>query len=63
VRFTVGVDGKVHDVSVVDSDPNHIFDRAAVRAVSRWEFKPALRNGKPMAVTMTRRVVFKLNNS
>ncbi len=63
VRFTVGVDGHVDNVTVVDSNPSHVFDRAATRAVSRWEFKPALRNGEPMAVTMTRRVVFKLNDS
>lgn len=63
VRFTVGVNGKVHKVSVVDSNPSHVFDRAATRAVARWEFKPALRNGKAMAVTMTRRVVFKLNDN
>lgn len=63
VRFTVGVDGKVHDASVADSNPSHVFDRAALRAVSRWEYKPALRNGEPMAVTMTRRVVFKLNDN
>lgn len=61
VQFTVGTDGRVHDASAVASDPNHVFDREAVKAVSRWEFKPALRNGKPMAVTMRRRVVFTLN--
>lgn len=62
VQFTVGVDGKVRDVSVVDSQPHHVFDRAATNAVSRWEFKPALRNGQPMAVTMRKQINFTLGN-
>lgn len=62
VQFTVGVDGKVHDASVADSSPRHVFDREALRAVERWEFKPALRNGTPMAVTMRKRIEFKLGN-
>lgn len=60
VQFTVGVDGKVRDVSVVGAQPHHVFDRAATNAVSRWEFKPALRNGQPMAVTMRKRINFTL---
>lgn len=60
VQFTVGTDGRVHDPSVVSSQPRHVFDREALKAVSRWEYKPALRNGKPMAVTMRKRIVFKL---
>lgn len=62
VQFTVGVDGKVRDVSVVDAQPHHVFDRAATNAVSRWEFKPALRNGQPMAVTMRKRINFTLGS-
>ncbi len=62
VQFTVGVDGKVHNVGVIDADPRHVFDHAAERAVSRWEFKPALRNGTPMPVTMRKRIVFSLGN-
>ncbi len=61
VQFTVTADGDVTDAHVVASDPDHVFDRAAVSAISRWKFKPALRNGKPMAVTMRRRVEFKLS--
>lgn len=61
VQFTVNTDGDVVDAHVIASDPNHVFDRAAVSAISRWKYKPALRNGKPMAVTMRRRVEFKLN--
>ncbi len=63
VQYTVGKDGKVHDAHVIASQPAHVFDRAAIRAISRYEYKPALRNGKPMAVTMTKRFNFTLGNS
>ncbi|WP_285405819.1 energy transducer TonB [Luteibacter sp. ME-Dv--P-043b] len=60
VELTVGVDGAVSNVTVVDSQPKHVFDRSAMDAVGRWEFKPAMRNGEPMAVTLRRRLQFNL---
>lgn len=60
VQLTVNADGAVSDVSVVDSQPAHVFDRSAIDAVSRWEFKPAMRNGEPMTVTLRRRLQFNL---
>lgn len=63
VEFTVGTDGEVADAHVVDAQPKHVFDRAATDAVERWEYKPALRNGQPMAVTMRRRIVFTLGTA
>jgi protein TonB len=62
VQFTVGTDGKVRDASVVGASPAHVFDHAALSAVRRWEFKPALRNGTPMAVTMRKRIEFTLGS-
>lgn len=63
VQYTVGTDGQVHDAHVVSANPHHVFDRVALRAVSEWEYKPATRNGKPMAVTMRKRIRFTLNGS
>ncbi|WP_246058746.1 energy transducer TonB [Luteibacter pinisoli] len=60
VELTVGADGVVSNVNVVDAQPKHIFDRSAVDAVSKWEFKPAMRNGEPMTVTLRRRLQFNL---
>ena len=60
VELTVGTDGVVSNVNVVDAQPKHIFDRSAIDAVSRWEFKPAMRNGEPMTVTLRRRLQFNL---
>ncbi|UPG91134.1 energy transducer TonB [Luteibacter aegosomaticola] len=60
VELTVGADGVVSNVNVVDAQPKHIFDRSAIDAVSKWEFKPAMRNGEPMTVTLRRRLQFNL---
>lgn len=60
VELTVGTDGHVANVTVVDAQPKHIFDRSAIDAVSRWEYKAATRNGEPMTVTLRRRLQFNL---
>lgn len=60
VSFTVATNGAVTDVNVVRAQPRGVFDRDAVRAVSQWQFEPALDNGKAVARTMTRRIEFAL---
>ena len=60
VEFTVDADGSVTNAHVTDAQPRRVFDRAALEAVDRWQFKPALINGKPTAVVLKRRVEFKL---
>src|SRR5882672_9748848 len=43
---TVGADGLVRDVSVAQT-AGPALDAAAVAAVMRWKFRPALRDGQP----------------
>ena len=46
LSYCVGVDGKTHDVAVVDAfDPE--VDALAVKTVEGWIFKPATRDGEP----------------
>jgi protein TonB len=61
VSFTITPEGNVDDVKVVDAEPRHVFDRAAVEAVSRWKYQPATQNGTPVSAQDKRRIVFKLN--
>lgn len=61
VNFTIGVDGSVGDVKVIDAQPRHVFDRAAIDAVSRWKYQPALQNGSPISSERHQRIEFKLN--
>ena len=63
VAFTVNPDGSVSNAHVTDAEPRRVFDRAAIDAVSRWRFKPALINGRPTAVVVKRRIEFKLSGN
>lgn len=39
MRFLVDGKGNVQTINVVDSFPNNVFDREAIRAVSRWKYE------------------------
>ena len=45
----VAADGSVSDVQVETSEPRGVFDAAAVEAARKWNFDPAVRNGRPVA--------------
>ena len=59
VKFTVAADGSVKNATVTSSQPSRVFDRAALAAISRAKFQPALDKGKPVASTLERRIEFK----
>lgn len=62
VEFTVGADGSVQNAKVVGSNPAHVFDREAVRAIEQAKFQPKLEKGQAVAATLRRRIEFKLGN-
>ncbi len=45
VRFVITEDGSVTDARVVAAEPRRVFNREAVRAISRWRFKPRIVDG------------------
>ena len=45
IEFTIMEDGSVADASVIKSEPRRIFNRAALRAIYRWKFKPRIIDG------------------
>ncbi len=47
LEFTVSKAGTVLSPRVVRSSPPVVFDRAAVRAVTRWKYRPQIINGQP----------------
>ena len=59
VRYTVTETGSVTGVEVVSSSRNRSVDKAVVKAASQLKYKPAVQNGKPRSVTMTR--TYKIN--
>ena len=59
VQALISKDGAVTKTAVVKSIPG--LDEHAVRAVEQWKFKPAMSNGKPIAVWVAIPVRFRLN--
>jgi len=59
VEFTVSADGAVQEPHIVDSSPRRVFDSAAIQAVRRSKFEPALQNGQPVSSVVRRRIDFK----
>jgi protein TonB len=58
LQVVVGRTGEIEQVTVLRSDP--LFDRAAIDAVRRWRYRPALQGGQPVKVYMTVIVEFGL---
>ncbi|MFC3551818.1 energy transducer TonB [Lysobacter cavernae] len=52
VRAQIGADGTPTSVSVATGSGSRQLDRAAVDAVRRWRFRPALANGQPTTGTV-----------
>ena len=48
VRFIVNEEGRVGDISVIESRPKNIFDRPVIRCVSAWRFTPGTVEGVPV---------------
>ena len=48
VEVTIGADGSVKDVHVIQAEPKRMFDRNVIRAVLKWKFKPRIINGVPV---------------
>lgn len=50
LQFDITETGAVDNVSVIDASPKRIFDMEAKRALLKWKYKPAMDDGKPMAI-------------
>ncbi len=63
LMFTISVTGAVLDPVVTAAHPARIFDRAAIRAVSRWKYNPKIDDGQPVERPgVTVRLRFQLEN-
>lgn len=60
LSLTIGADGTVDGVRVERGSGYRDFDTAAVEAVRRWRFSPALAGDRPTAVRAIQRIRFSL---
>ncbi|MCC8361583.1 TonB family protein [Lysobacter sp. A6] len=60
VQVEVGADGVPTDVSVAASSNSRDLDRAALDAVRKWRFAPAIRDGQAVAGTVVVPIEFRL---
>ena len=61
MRFVVDIDGSAKGVEVVAAEPEGFFEAAALKAVERYTFKPAVKNGEAVSCMMTQRIRFDLD--
>ncbi|MFT7186075.1 MAG: protein TonB [Pseudohongiellaceae bacterium] len=61
VGFIITTEGTVSNVRLIDSAPPRVFDRAAIKAISRWKFSPQLIAGIPQQRAAEQKLVFGLN--
>lgn len=60
VLFTVNAQGRTGDIRVVASTPEDVFTEAAMRAVGRWRFTPAMKGGEAVAVRVRQVIRFRM---
>lgn len=60
LEFTVAETGEVKDIAVTAAKPPGVFDQAAIGALSKWRYKPVLRDAKLVAQRARIRIRFTL---
>lgn len=60
VEFVINEQGRVVNPIVVDAYPSSIFNRAAIRAISRWKFNPKVIAGEVVEQRAVQVMEFKL---
>jgi protein TonB len=60
IRLTLAADGRVTEVEVLDSTPPGVFEMAARRVGEALQFRPAVRDGRPVAARVSLNLVWRL---
>ncbi|OOG55561.1 energy transducer TonB [Rhodanobacter sp. C03] len=60
VSYSIAADGHTDDIHVVDAQPKRVFDNAAMDAVRRYRFKPAMKDGVAVSTTQQLKIEFNL---
>jgi TonB family protein len=57
LSFIVSDTGEVKEAMIEDSSGNETLERAAMNALTKWRYKPAMLDGRPIEHAMTRSVI------
>ncbi len=60
IYFTVTASGETTEITVDQSEPKSVFDRAAIEAVEKWAFQPVEFRGRVINQRAAARLVFRL---
>ena len=60
VVFTVTPSGETTDIEISNAEPERVFDKAVIDAVSQWEFEPRTFRGQTINQRTAARLVFEL---
>ncbi len=61
LEFMINPDGSVGDIRILEAAPRrNIFDQEAIRALSRWRFRPQISDGQAVAARAAVTITFKL---
>jgi protein TonB len=63
IGYTVGPDGAVTNVKVLNAAPPKVFEVSASKAVSRLRYQPVVQGGKAIAVGTQVRIVYRVPKS
>jgi protein TonB len=58
VMYTIGTNGRVSNVSIIESTPPGVFDDAALSAIRKWTYEPRKENGVAVESQSKARLVF-----
>jgi len=61
LRFVVGIDGKVKEPEVVESEPEGVFEQSALDAILKTEFEPAIKDGTPVLCIAEMQIGYELH--
>ncbi len=61
VNVLIGTNGKADKMEVMESEPEGIFDDAALKSLKYWQFRPGIKEGKLVPTWVKIPLTFKLN--
>lgn len=60
IEFTITKDGTVEDIVVINEENGEYFKETAIKALTKWHFKPRLVNGKAVSQRAIQTFEFRL---